>query len=187
MAELPFPLTTDRLTLRIYTETDLDEFHRLHSNPDVARYLYRDPWSRAYAMQRLGMRMQETMPEREGDALDLVVERTAGAVYLGEVHLHIASEQHRTAEIGFAFHPEHHGQGYAQEAATELLRLAFGSLGMRRVIGRCDADNAASAGLMERLGMRREAHLIENELVKGVWASEYDYAMLATEWAERTG
>jgi RimJ/RimL family protein N-acetyltransferase len=35
---------------------------------------------------------------------------------------------------------------------------------------------------MERLGMRREAHLLENEFVKGEWADEFDYAMLEREW-----
>ncbi|TDD66461.1 N-acetyltransferase [Jiangella aurantiaca] len=185
MPDLPLPLTTGRLTLRHYLETDLDDIHRLHSHPDVARYMYWEPWSRGRALEGLGKRMQQTTPAHEGDTLDLAVVRTADGMFLGEVHLHYASETHQRAEIGFAFHPDHHGQGYAREAATELLRLAFETLGFRRIIGRCDAANAASAGLMEWLGMRREAHLVENELVKGVLASEYDYAMLASEWAAR--
>ena len=47
---------------------------------------------------------------------------------------------------------------------------------MRRVIGRLDARNAASARVLEKLGMRREAHLIENEWVRGEWQSELSYA-----------
>jgi RimJ/RimL family protein N-acetyltransferase len=39
---------------------------------------------------------------------------------------------------------------------------------------------------MERLGMRREAHLIENEFVKGEWTDELDYANLEREWATRS-
>lgn len=186
MADLPLPLTTDRLTLRGYVETDLDELHRLHAHPDVARYMLWEPWQRGYAIERLGRRVQQSAPVNDDDALDLAVLRTADDTYLGEVHLHVVSRERGCAELGFAFHPEHHGHGYAAEAAGRMLRLAFDTLGFRRVIGRCDADNTASAGLMERLGMRREAHLIENELVKGVWASEYDYAMLAREWAERS-
>lgn len=177
------PVTTDRLTLRRYTETDLDDLHRLHAHPDVARYMYWEPWSRGRAMEGLGRRMQQSSPTHEGDVLDLAVIRTADGVSLGEVHLQNVSDEHRRAELGFAFHPAHHGHGYAREAATAMLRLAFETFAFRRVIGRCDADNAASAGLMERLGMRREAHLVENEFVKGVWASEYLYAMLASEWS----
>ena len=54
-------------------------------------------------------------------------------------------------------------------------------------MGRCDARNKASARVMERLGLRREAHLIENECIKGEWTDELIYAMLATEWFARAG
>jgi RimJ/RimL family protein N-acetyltransferase len=53
---------------------------------------------------------------------------------------------------------------------------------MHRVIGRLEARNDASARLLEKLGMRREAHLVENEWVKGEWQSELVYAILAEEW-----
>jgi RimJ/RimL family protein N-acetyltransferase len=63
-----------------------------------------------------------------------------------------------------------------------MLRLGFVELGLHRIIGQCDARNTASARVMERLGMRREAHLIANEFVKGEWTDELIYAMLDREW-----
>jgi RimJ/RimL family protein N-acetyltransferase len=63
-----------------------------------------------------------------------------------------------------------------------MLRLGFDHLGLHRIVGRLDARNTASARVLEKLGMRREAHLIDNEHVKGEWSSEMIYAMLATEW-----
>ena len=95
------------------------------------------------------------------------------------------SELHRQGEIGFVLHPDHHGQGYAGEAACAMLRLGFEELGLHRIVGRCEPRNEASARLLERLGMRREAHLIENEWVKGEWQSELVYAMLDREWRAR--
>ncbi len=80
-------------------------------------------------------------------------------------------------------HPDQHGRGYGREATLEMLRLGFEGLGLHRIIGRCDARNDTSARLMERLGMRREAHFRENEWVKGEWCDEYVYALLAAEWA----
>jgi RimJ/RimL family protein N-acetyltransferase len=68
-----------------------------------------------------------------------------------------------------------------------MLRLGFAGLGLHRIIGRCDARNDASARLMERLGMRREAHFRENEIFKGAWGDEYVYAILAAEWAAHDG
>jgi RimJ/RimL family protein N-acetyltransferase len=78
----------------------------------------------------------------------------------------------------------HHGRGLVREAAVVMLRLGFRELGLHRIIGRCDGRNTASARLMERLGMRREAHFRQNEIVKGEWTDEYVYAMLAMECAE---
>jgi RimJ/RimL family protein N-acetyltransferase len=83
------------------------------------------------------------------------------------------------------FQPRYQGRGLATEAAEVVLRLGFEGLGLHRVIGRCDALNVASARLMERLGMRREAHLVHNEIFKGSWGDELVYAMLEDEWRAR--
>ena len=66
-----------------------------------------------------------------------------------------------------------------------LLQLGLEEAGFHRIVGRLEARNEGSAGVMERLGMRREAHLVENEWVKGAWESEVVYALLAREWRER--
>jgi RimJ/RimL family protein N-acetyltransferase len=63
-----------------------------------------------------------------------------------------------------------------------MLRLGFEVFELHRIIGRCDARNDASAGLMRRLGMRQEAHFVQNELFKGEWGDELVFAMLASEW-----
>ena len=63
-----------------------------------------------------------------------------------------------------------------------MLQISFGQFGLHRIIGRCDARNTASSGLLERLGMRREAHFRQNEYVKGEWCDELVYAILAEEW-----
>lgn len=123
--------------------------------------------------------------EAEGDSLVLAVVLRDPGVVVGDVMLAWLSEAHQQGEIGYVFHPEYHGRGLAGEAAREVLRRAFEGMGFHRIIGRCDARTDASARLMERLGMRREAHLRENELFKGEWSDEYVYAMLAAEWIAR--
>ena len=69
------------------------------------------------------------------------------------------------------------------EQCTAVLDLAFEGLGLNRVIARIDARNENSARLAARLGMRREAHFVRNEVFKGEWADELVYAVLADEWA----
>ena len=56
-------------------------------------------------------------------------------------------------------------------------------LGLHRVIATCETDNAASVRVMERLGMRREAHFQQCYLREdGTCSDEYFYAVLADEW-----
>jgi aminoglycoside 6'-N-acetyltransferase len=89
------------------------------------------------------------------------------------------------AEIGFTLAPAHQRRGYATEAVTELLRYLFDTLALHRVRANCDAENLASARLMERLGMRCEGHFVENARFKGRWTSELHFAILAREWRDR--
>ncbi len=65
-----------------------------------------------------------------------------------------------------------------------VLDFAFGPIGLHRVIGRLEQRNVGSVRVLEKLGMRREAHLVENEWVKGEWQSELVYAILAREWGD---
>ena len=74
------------------------------------------------------------------------------------------------------------GRGLATEGAREMLRAGFSELGLHRIVADCDTRNAASLRVMARLGMRREAELVENELLKGEWTSEIVCAILESEW-----
>ena len=87
--------------------------------------------------------------------------------------------------MGWIFHPDHQGLGYATEATNALLDLGFGPADMHRIFARCDARNDPSWRLMERLGMRREAHFREHGLFKGLWDEEFYYAILRDEWLSR--
>ena len=178
-----WPLETPRLTLRPLVEGDFDAMHEMRSNPDVMRYLYQEPYTPEETRSALARRSASAAWVREGDWLSAaVVERATGLV-VGDVALHWVSERDRTAEIGFVLDPRHQGKGFATEAARALLDWTFTTAGFHRVIGRTEARNAASARVLEKLGMRLEAHFVENEWVKGEWQSELVYSILDREWS----
>jgi RimJ/RimL family protein N-acetyltransferase len=178
-----YPITTERLTLRSYTLDDLDDLYAMQSREDITRYLYWNVRTRAEVAEVLRQRTSMDALREEGDILVLAAD--LGGTVIGDVNLCWRSQEHRQGEFGFVFHPDHHGHGYAGEAAVEMLRLGFEGLNLHRIIGRTDGRNKASARLMEKLGLRREAHFVQNELVKGEWTDEVVYAMLASEWADR--
>ena len=180
-----YPIATARLRLRPFRLDDLDALHAIQSRADVTRYLYEHPRSQDEVAVVLKARLAMTTLEREGDKLVLAVELAESGTLIGDVNLAWRSAEHRQGEFGFVFHPAFHGRGYGREAAVEMLRLGFEGLGLHRIVGRADGRNAASANLMSKLGMRREAHFVRNEIVKGEWTDEVVYAMLSEEWAAR--
>ncbi len=127
-------------------------------------------------------RIGQTSIREEGDSLAFAIEPKDAGVVVGEVTLEWVSREHRQGEIGYIVDPDHQGGGYATEACRPLLRIAFEDLGLHRVFGCVEARNDASARVLEKLGMRREARLVENEWAKDEWHSEVVYAILDREW-----
>lgn len=178
------PIATRRLLLRPLSEGDLDGLLAYRSLPEVCRYVPFDPMTPDRVRELLAGDWSRRELRVEGQALTLGVEVAATGRLVGDVVLFWRSAEHRAGEIGYVFGPAHAGRGYATEAAHALLHLAFDDLGLRRVTARVDADNEASARLARRLGMRQEAHLVENEWFKGRWADELQFAILEREWRE---
>jgi RimJ/RimL family protein N-acetyltransferase len=185
--ELSGPIEAERMMLRPFEEDDLHAVLAMQSSPEVARYLYWGPRTEAEAREALDKKIAARTIRAEGDALSLAGVLKATGELVTDVVLWLASEEHRLGEIGYIVPPEHEGHGYATEATAPLLRIAFEDLGLHRVVGRVEARNVGSARVLEKLGMRREAHLVENEWVKDEWQSEVVYAILDREWRETRG
>jgi len=177
-----YPIVTDRLRLRPLTTDDLDALLTYRGRADVCRYLPFEPMTPQVLLGRLRTDLSRTAITTEGQALTLGAELAETGRLIGDAVLFFRSREHAGGELGYVFHPDVAGQGYATEAARAMLDLAFGQLGLHRVIARLDSRNEPSAKLAARLGMRREAHFVENEMFKGEWADEVVYAILAQEW-----
>jgi RimJ/RimL family protein N-acetyltransferase len=177
-----YPIETERLRLRPFTRGDVDAVHSYRSREDVTRFLLDEPMSREACAEAVQARVGQTGWAEEGDKIVLAVERKDDAAMIGEVLLMLRSVASRQAEIGYIFNPDHFGRGYATEASRALVVLGFDTAGVHRVYARCHALNDASRKVMERLGMRQEAHFREHNLVKGAWDDELIYAILEDEW-----
>ncbi|MEU7475566.1 GNAT family protein [Lentzea sp. NPDC042327] len=180
-----YPIKTDRLLLRPFTPADLDDYAAYRTDPEVNRYLLTVVTDRAGTSELLARKAAQTELTGDGQGLSLAVHWPEAGRVVGDVVLKWLSEEHRQGEIGYVFNPEFQGRGLAGEAAGALLRFGFEELGLHRVIARAAPGNEASWRVMERLGMRREAHYRQNRVVKGEWADLYTYAVLAQEWRAR--
>ncbi|MGX6600539.1 GNAT family N-acetyltransferase [Micromonosporaceae bacterium Da 78-11] len=176
-----FPIRTERLLLRPLTTDDVDALLAYRARPDVCRYVPFEPMDRQTVVDRLAGPWARTAFTDEGQSLTLGAVLADTGRLIGDVVLFWHSRQHRGGEIGYVFHPDVAGHGYATEAAQAVLRWSFDGLGLHRVVARLDERNEASAAVARRLGMRLEARLVDNEIFKGDWSTELNFAVLAAE------
>ncbi|GAA1516700.1 RimJ/RimL family protein N-acetyltransferase [Agromyces terreus] len=199
------PIETARLVLRPLEASDARDVWEYQRLPEVLRYI---PWperspaeGRAHTEKRAGLRRLESDEDAVFFAMELVGEPrvreprivemeheradAAGWRVIGDVMLRADRVEHGQLEIGWVVHPDFQGRGLAREGADAIMRLAFDTLRAHRVHALLDARNAASAALCERLGMRREATILEEEYNDGEWQDTAMYGILRREWAGR--
>lgn len=177
----PLPVSTARLRLRSFAAGDFDAYAAYHTLASVYRYLYSEPLP-AEALREKFSGILNAPFDKDGDKFRLAVERCDDGTVVGEVLLKMASKAARQAEVGYIFNPAFAGRGYATEVVAAIIELGFSAFGFHRIFARLDTANAGSIGVVERLGLRREAHLVENDCFNGAWGDEYIYAVLAREW-----
>ena len=168
-------IETERLILRPVEGRDWRAIHRYQSLPEVVRYLPHEPFTEddacAFALRwsEQARQAEQARPQSDEWPEMLVAQHKASGRLIG----HLPFEK---------FSPKYQGQGYATEAARAVLGLAFGKLGLHRMVATCDPRNRASYRVMEKLGMRREAHHLKDVQIRGEWCDEYFYAILEEEW-----
>ena len=177
-------LESPRLILRSFQDSDLESFLAYRNDPEVARY---QSWNVPYPRES-GIPFVELMknadPEDQGEWFQVAVELKSTHELIGDVAFCTMVYDKRQALMGYSLARPFWRQGYAFEAVSTLLKYLFRERGLHRVIAECDVENVASWKLLEKLGFRREAHLIESVYFKGKFGSEYHYALLGREWRE---
>jgi len=187
---LPFQfdtsLQTERLVLRLLTLADVDDVYAWQSRDDVCRYLLFEPRTRSVVAEKVAEYGAATRLEKDHDYLELgLALRETEPGYprvIGTSYFALHSVENAGGEIGWQMHPDYMGRGYASEAARRMLALAFDTMGLHRVHAELDARNDASIALCRRLGLREEAHFVQDMMFKGDWADTGVYALLADEW-----
>jgi RimJ/RimL family protein N-acetyltransferase len=179
------PIETERLLLRKYQDGDVADILAYSSDADfwLARNL---DWPVSEEGVRAYWEAQRDLdPATDPAWFSLVIELKAENKVVGQVGLgFVVTGAHRQGTIGWLLGRRYRGRGLASEAARALMAAGF-RLGLHRIAARTGLDNERSWHVMERLGMRREAHFVESRVVEGEWRDEVVYAILADEWKAR--
>lgn len=173
-------LETERLILRKMLVSDKEDIYAYSCRDDVTEFLTWSPHqSMSYTqdyLRYIGQRYSV------GDFFDwAVVEKASGRV-IGSCGFTRFDYPNDAGEIGYVFHPDFGGKGYATEAVAEVVRFGFVALKLHRIEARYIKGNDRSCKLMERLGMRFEGERRESMLVKGAYRTVGTYSILAGEY-----
>ena len=173
-------ILTERLCLRRIQRTDAEALYAYRSLPELRKFL---SWPKS--MQAL----YSTISRLRGKAFfagsdQLAIERRSDGRLVGDCAVRLDETDSRIAELGIALAPEFQSKGYASEALTALFEALFTVHEIHRVFTSVDPRNLPSLALMERLGMRKEAHFIQSRWFGDEWVDDVIYGMLASEWTQ---
>ena len=182
MSSLRFPIETDHLLLRPFERGDLDAVTRYHTLPSVQRYVERPTRHPDDVPAALAAMRSQLELHRPGDTLTLAMARKGDRRVVGHVSLKWSDATAGQGELKFCIDPAESGKGYLTESLTALMDLAFDHFRIHRLMVRCDGRSHHSIKLMQKLGLRLEAHYREHALFQGEWDEELHFAILDREW-----
>jgi ribosomal-protein-alanine N-acetyltransferase len=179
----PTTITTERLTLRWFTQADAEGLFAIFSDPGVVRYWSSPEWADiGYARKMI----DETIAAyASGEGVRLAAVLTATGELVGQVNLHHMFHSNRRCEVGYALARAHWGKGYAIEAMQAALDYAFGPLNLNRIEADIDPRNDASEKVLRRLGFREEGFMRERWIVKGEVCDTTYFGLLKSDWDAR--
>lgn len=175
------PLTTDRLTIRMMRNRDIDRVVAYRNDPSIGRF---QDWELPYteaAARRVIDGQSEVEGPTDGRWVQLAVELTESGELLGDLAVQLR-EGGVHSTLGYSFAGEHHGKGYATEAASALIDALCVS-GVHRFVATLDPENVPSMRVLEAVGFTFESLVRQAEFIRGEWVDDLRYSMLAEDHA----
>ena len=176
------PILTERLLIRRIEEYDAEELLEYRRMPEVYNFQGFKPENPEDAVEFIKLRAIK--PNIPGSRYQLAVCLREPVKLIGDIGLRFL-EDGCQVEIGYTIHPLFQGQGYAFESVSAVYDYLFKTLGKHRITASIDPENNKSIKLCEKLGMRKEAHFVKSLLIRGEWADDIIYAVLAEEWLDK--
>ena len=176
----PFPeLETERFRLRRLREEDTDAFFGWLSDPEVMRYFGMEPLTERETAAQI-IAFYGSSAEKGSEVRWGVEERATGEL-VGSCGFHAVVPMHRRAEVGFEVRRDRWRTGVMREALPAILRFGFERAGLNRVSALVDPANAASIGLVERLGFTREGVLRQYQQLGGRFDDLISFSLLRSD------
>jgi RimJ/RimL family protein N-acetyltransferase len=180
-------IETARLLLREFTMEDWPEVMAYMSDPRYQRFYPESDISPETIRELMVERYLDDPLEPTPHMMQLAITIKPIPQVVGSCGVRMDSPDAVKADIGYELLPAVWGRGYATEAAGAMVRHGFETFKVHRIWAHCTAENMASRRVLEKLGLRREGQLRENEYFRGRWWDTLIYGILESEWREFNG
>ena len=176
-------LESERLWFRKYKMEDYPVFYDMLSNLENMKYRSSEPKNENAVREYIewGIKCAEQNP-CVNYRYAVVLKQTGETI--GSCELAFTDKD--PAELAWELHRNYWRQGYGTEIGNTLLKLGFEILELRRIIADCNTLNKGSYEIMEKIGMRREAHYVKyyrgNSALNHEWCDKYLYAILQEDY-----
>jgi RimJ/RimL family protein N-acetyltransferase len=174
-------ILTQRLKLSRLMASDAPAVFGYRADPAVCRYQSFEPGT-LEDVEGFIAELQSNVFNTPGTWFQFAMRLRESSLLIGDLGTHFTAEDPRQVEIGFSVAPAYQGRGYATEAVGGILGFLLGPLRKHRVFASVDPRNAACMAVLERVGMRQEAHFRESLWFKGEWVDDMMFGILASEW-----
>lgn len=176
-------ITTDRLVLREFVSEDWRAVYAYQNDHRYLQVVDRVPRTEAESRQFVEMFMS-WVREAPREKFQFAVTLRETGELIGNCGIRRHDRHGWDADIGYEYSAAHWGKGYATEAARQVLTYGFRELGLHRISANCNAANAPSIHVLEKLGMRLEGTVREGDFSKGQWWDRLLWGILKSEWHE---
>ena len=176
-------LITDRLIVRDYLLSDLNDMHRLWSDKDTMYYL---DDILCHSIEDTRKYLQIGIDNSDGHYFCICNKETGE--YMGSVGYTIADATPlgKIVHMGYMLLPEYHRKGYIPEAVSKVIEFAFTVDDCIRITTGCHKENDASRKVMEKVGFRREAEKMNAVYHDGKMKDRLEYAINKDEFSSRS-
>ncbi|SJZ83590.1 ribosomal-protein-alanine N-acetyltransferase [Pilibacter termitis] len=170
-------IETQRLYMRPKTMKDAEDIFEFESNPHVAKFVFPVETEIENTYQYIANSMREPLGKY---ALEL---KETGKV-IGVMDFMNWDIHARVAEVGYTINEVYWRRGFATEALSKLLEIAFEELELVSVKAEFDIENTASGFVMEKSGMRRKSTYKKHDKLTKTIRKFTEYQLSRTEYFE---
>ena len=160
----PFPvLKTERLTLRQLASSDAYEIFALRSDPNVNKYLDREPAKSIDDAKTFIQIINENI--QKNDSIYWAITLSNKDKLIGTICLFNFLDDNKLAEIGYELLPGYQGLGIMQEATSKVIDFGIQHIGLNSIKAYTHSENQRSTKLLEKFNFKKENDPAEGNLM----------------------